>query len=120
MGGLLGGPGEGGGRRGPEGMLAPPSQIIGGGLAPHVPPLPTPMISHWSIGIIINKHGSNLMNSSVSWVCSIKTQYCIFNSCINNIIKHAYLYFVLQKYKSMNIHDSDLLVWERPGWCLYI
>ena len=34
VGGLLGGP---------KGMLAPPSQIIGGGLAPLAPPLPTPM-----------------------------------------------------------------------------
>ena len=35
MGGLLGGA---------KGMLAPPSQIIGGGAGPPGPPLPTPMI----------------------------------------------------------------------------
>ena len=35
MGGLLGGP---------KGMLAPPSQIIGGGAWPPCPPLPTPML----------------------------------------------------------------------------
>ena len=39
VGGLLGGP---------KGMLAPPAQIIGGGLAPlPPPPLPTPMLFTW-------------------------------------------------------------------------
>ena len=36
MGGLLGGA---------KGYVGPPSQIIGGGLAPLAPPLPTPMIN---------------------------------------------------------------------------
>ena len=38
MGGLLGG--------GAKGYVGPPSQIIGGGLAPPGPPLPTPMFSY--------------------------------------------------------------------------
>ena len=36
MGGLLGGGGA-------KGMLAPPLKLLGGGLAPPAPPLPTPM-----------------------------------------------------------------------------
>ena len=43
VGGLLCGGGGGGGGGGAKGMLAPPSQIIGGAWPPLAPPLPTPM-----------------------------------------------------------------------------